>query len=141
MSTAASSILVFALYLVLAAPLLWGLFNGKLASSLGVFYLAITAGVAAYHLEFAAPDLPPMVRPAAVLEEVATDPRCAKALDLSEQAGLVLERGDSTRLVVDEALWAQTPEEVRDALVACHGATGPAGVVPQVIERAGPAAR
>ena len=129
-----STFLVLAFYLLLALPLALLFFLPKLKWAVGGLYLLLGTGVAAYHLEVAPPDVPRIARPvAAAAGNLAADPRCAKALELSQEAGIVLERKTPDRLVVSARYWSQVPPEVQQALVACHA--GDSGVEPKIIER------
>ena len=130
-----STFLVLALYLLLALPLVLVFFLPRLKWAAGALYLMLGTGVAAYHLEFSAADLPPIPQPMAAMaaDNLAEDPRCAKALELSEQAGIVVERKTPERFVVSARIWTQVPPQVQQALVACHA--GDSGIEPQVIQR------
>lgn len=44
---------------------------------------------------------------------------CNRALQVSEDAGLILSRRDPLRVIVKDSLWSQLPQQVQDALVLC----------------------
>lgn len=61
---------------------------------------------------------------------------CAEVLRVSEQGGLIRDRSNPNRLVVDGSLWGRVPETARSAIVQCaesarpDEARGPMRIVP-----------
>lgn len=135
MSTVMSSIVVLALFVLVVAPLILTLYRTKLRWAVGAFYLVFATGVAAYHIELPA-DLPRPARPVTAASGMGA--RCHEALELSEQAGIILERKDPARLVVSKTSWPQVPKQVQDALIACHRGEDmvqTTGVLPRIVLR------
>ena len=112
-----------------------GIAGRRLYLGFGGLYLALVAGLAVYHLSVNAPNAPAIAQRIVPTDDPRQDPRCVRVLDLAQQGGIVLDRGDPDRLVVSKSLWAQVPEKVADALVSCHVGSRASGTASHVVKR------
>ena len=120
-----STILVLLLFAVLAAPALLAFLRREVGWRTGGFYGAALLLLLGWHVGFA---LGPMPTRAALSPRAAAAPgatQCEQALDTAQRGGIVRDRSDPSRLVVDEDLWGRIPENVRTALAACADSLRP----------------
>ena len=121
-----SSLLILALFVLLAAPAFVAFFRRDLGWKTGAFYTALPAALLAWHVGFATGPMPDMKEIAGAQSTVLDGDRCAQVLDAAERGRVILDRRNPDRLVVADALWKQLPEEVRTALAECAGSVRPA---------------
>lgn len=97
----------------LIAPLLWSygvVILGTMVSQTGLLPRAVPVAVQA--------------GPAA--DRHMSSARCDELMALLARQHVVLNSTDPNRLVVNQNLWSQLPQEARDAIVECAGAVRPA---------------
>lgn len=115
-----SSVLILLLFLLLAAPALFAFWRRDLGLKTGAFYGAVLAGLLIWHLGFSIGEIPSRedlvkARSGTALE----GSRCEQALAAAERGGIVIDRANPSRLVVDAAIWPQLPQDLRAPLIEC----------------------
>jgi hypothetical protein len=121
-----SSVLILILFLLLAAPAFFAFWRRDLGLKTGAFYGAVLAGLVAWHLGFSIGDVPSrdelvQARAGTALE----GSRCEQALTAAERGGIVIDRSNPNRLVVNGAIWQQLPQDVRAPLAECANTSRP----------------
>lgn len=118
-------LLIVLLALVVAAPALVAFLRGEVGWRTGAYYGTLAAVLLGWHVGFS---VGPMPDRAALAQPGAAAPgadRCAQALAAAERGGIVLDRSNPARLVVDQALWSQIPADVQAALTQCADTVRP----------------
>jgi hypothetical protein len=133
MSTFVAVLCALGLYCALALPAVLSLYARAGLLSL-VFYGAAGLALGAHHVGFDVGRARPQVQLGAGGQF--PEGACEQALSASQDAGLLLDRRDPARIVVNGSLWQQLPQQVRDVLVGCLGEAAPEGAEVQIIERA-----
>ena len=121
-----SSALILGLFLLLAAPAIVGFFRRDLGWKTGAFYVAVLAGLLAWHVGFKIGAMPDPRTLAKAPVGIVDSSRCEQVLSTAERGRLVLDRRNPNRLVVAAASWQQIPEEVRTAITECASSVRPA---------------
>jgi len=125
MGAAMSSALILLLFLLIAAPALFALLRQDFGWRTGGFYGLVVMALLAWHVGF---DVGPMPSRASLSKgpaTVITGDRCEQALEAAQRGRIILDRSNPRRLVVDQAVWPQLPEEVRTALTECANSLRP----------------
>lgn len=121
-----SSVLILLLFLLLAAPALYAFWRRDLGLKTGAFYGAVLAGLVAWHLGFSIGDVPSRSELTKARSGTALEgSRCEQALAAAERGGIVTDRSNANRLVVDGAIWPQLPQDVRAQLTECANTLRP----------------
>ena len=121
-----SSAIVLLLFLAVAGPALVAFVRRDVGWKTGGFYGVALLMLLGWHVGFAVGPMPTRAALAPQSAGPVGATRCEQALDTAERGGIVRDRSDPSRLVVDEALWQQLPEEVRVALTDCAESLRPA---------------
>jgi hypothetical protein len=134
MPTVLAVLLVSLVALAIAAPALVAFLRGEIGWRTGSFYGILAAALLSWHVGFAVgpmPDAAALARPTAG----APSPEgCEQVLVVAERGRIVLDRSNPSRLVVDPALWAQIPAEVRNAITECAASLRPGGGSGEAVE-------
>jgi len=128
------------LVLVVAAPALLGYLRGDLGWRTGAFYCALSAALLAYYVGFSVGPMPDRAAIAGPIDAAPSGDRCEQALDAAQRGGIVIDRSNPNRLVVNQSLWDQIPADMRTVLTQCAESLRPEGssAAPlQVVNRAG----
>lgn len=121
-----SSVLILLLFLLLAAPALYAFWRRDLGYKTGVFYGAVLAGLVAWHLGFSIGEVPSRSELMKARSGTALEgSRCEQALAAAERGGIVIDRSNPNRLVVNGAIWQQLPQDVRAPLTECANSLRP----------------
>lgn len=140
MPTILAILLAALLALAVAAPALIAYRRGDMGWRTGMFYGALSAVLLAWHVGFSVGPMPErsaLARPAA---DAPGSDRCTQALDAAQRGGIVLDRSNPARLVVNPSVWDQIPADIRAALTQCAETVRPAGqrdAPIEVVNRAG----
>ena len=104
-----------ALFMIIAVPGLVGIVRPKAAIVAAPFYIAIMAGLYTYYVGFSFGSLSEIpVRTTGLSGSI-----CERALAEAERGGLIVDRSNPARVRVDQSMWRQVPQQVRDALSTC----------------------
>lgn len=126
MGAAMATLLILGLFLLIAAPALWAMLRRDVPSWVGAFYGVGAVALLAWHVGFGLGPMPDAASLARAPAGVPDGTRCEQALATAERGRIVLDRSNPDRLVVDDALWEQIPEELRAALTGCADSLRPA---------------
>ncbi len=122
-----ASAIVLLLFLVLAAPALLAFVRRDVGWRTGGLYGAALLALLGWHVGFAVGPMPSRAALSSPgIGAAAGSARCDQALDMAQRGGIVLDRSNPSRLVVNDALWQQLPDEVRAALTECADSLRPA---------------
>jgi hypothetical protein len=140
MPTFLAVLLASLLSLAIAAPALVAFLRGEIGWRTGSFYGILAAALLAWHVGFAVGPMPDARALAQPTADTPSPQRCEQVLAVAERAGIILDRSNPSRLVVDPALWAQIPEEARTGLAECAESLRPSdgsGEEFEVVNRTG----
>ena len=140
MSTILAIALTTLLALAIAAPALLGYLRGDLGWRTGTFYGALSAVLLAYYVGFSVGPMPDRAAIAGPMAGTPSSDRCAQALEAAQRGGIILDRSNPGRLVVNPSVWSQIPAEMQTALTQCAETLRPEGgsdTPVEVVNRAG----
>ena len=126
MSAVTATLLAAAMVLAICAPALIAFIRSEVRLPTIAFYGISIFSVFAYHLGFSVGSVPVPSAASANRTTAPTQTQCEQAVAAAERGRIIVDR-DAQRLVVDEALWPQIPEAIRNALVACAESLRPEG--------------
>ena len=134
MSTLSSSLLLLLLTAIALLPILVAWFRPSGVPAVTGAYLVCFFVLIATRSDFSrpAPDVGTAmgaVAPGAPSEDV-----CNQALDVAQQGGIIVNRDDPSRVIVNEAVWRELPEQAQDALAACLENARPSGAAAGRVE-------
>lgn len=115
------SLLLLALFLLIVLPGLAVVWRGKAAGFASVFYCALLLGLGAWHIGMPTQAQADLTRPIMGLtgEQGVATPVCGQVIEQSRAAGIILGRPSPTQVQVSRDYWAQLPDQVKEAIVAC----------------------
>ena len=140
MPTILAILLTALLALAVAAPALLAFLRGELGWRTGTFYGALSALLLAYYVGFSIGPFPDRKAIAGPSGGAPSSDRCDQAMEAAQRGGIVLDRSNPNRLVVNQNLWGQIPAEMQTALTQCAETLRPegSGTAPlEVVNRAG----
>lgn len=114
--TIGAIVIALALYLAATLPLAWFSRRGELRGIALVGGGILIAAFASTGLVSGGADLPKLSR---VSEQQLRDKRCEDVLRILQENRIILDKPSSAQIVVSKTMWANLPEMVRGATIAC----------------------
>lgn len=110
-----------ALFMIIAAPAFFVVARPRVATAVIPIYVVLFMGLAIYHVGYSwSGNADPSKSPTSMAGRAGgSSSLCEQALDQLDQAGVILDRSDPLRVVVNQEFWAQLPQNAKDGLIAC----------------------
>ena len=145
MSTTVAILLVFALVVLILAPVAVAYRKPAARLPVAAVYGVLLSGLALYHTGTSFARVVPLpggtATPAGEVSMPDTDEvagRCTEALEMADKGSIIRDRSNLGRVVVAAELWNQLPDMVKQGLVRCLEIAAPADqadVTVQIVEQ------
>ena len=135
MSSTTATFIVLGLYALAFIPFVALIRKPALSVAIAGIAAVLALAFSVYHSGMLSNEIPE--RPALIEEISSADSQgrqCAEAIELAERAGIIRDRSQPGRLVVQETRWKQLPQLARDALTQCVRFQGPADKREEALE-------
>ena len=139
MSTTMAGAAALLLYLLALAPLALSLLRGRGGKGALLLYAAAFAALLAASADLSPTPVPSAMSTGGAGAGMADAEGCARALQVTDEAGIIIDRRNPRRVVVHGQLWRQLPQEAKDVLISCIAGGDGSEEAPQVeiVERGG----
>lgn len=117
----AAFLLVVALFALVVLPGLIALRRQRAVAVAGLFYAALFFALGAFHIglpERAEADLT-RAPPGLMTDEGTASSMCGRIVNESRRAGIIAGRPNPRQVQVNRELWAQMPDQVKEAITIC----------------------